>query len=111
MKTSDFISLGIKLFFQDGVPSGIDWKLQGEIRKGDKFIWEPLNDEVRAEITVVEISRSSEGRAIIYSENKKGNVVGNPEDSFRESCVRIRKDRILQDGHVDLVPTGLHSQG
>jgi hypothetical protein len=62
--------------------------LEGPIRVGDHFVWEPWIAHAREEITVTQVVRNTDQEVWIESANARGERHWNDEGRFREACER-----------------------
>jgi hypothetical protein len=61
--------------------------LEGEIKEGDRLIWEPNNLKAREGVTVIKVNRHDEAHALILTKGQRGEF-WNDESRVREACVR-----------------------
>ncbi|MGI4788603.1 MAG: hypothetical protein ACRYFS_07110 [Janthinobacterium lividum] len=64
--------------------------LQGEIKVGDKFIWQPRNAQARQRIEVTTVRSAAETKELwIETATPQRKKYWNEESRFREACVRV----------------------
>jgi hypothetical protein len=61
--------------------------LAGEIKVGERFIWEPRSSAYER-IIVTQVRACSDGETVIESVNERGERHWNDEARFREACIR-----------------------
>lgn len=77
----------MKVLYENGIPCGIDWELIGEIKKGDKLVWEPLNEQIKTYLEVTKVLQiDNENYYHLLGEDDSFSI--NSESCVRESCVR-----------------------
>lgn len=87
-----------------------DHWLKGEIKIGDRFIWEPFKPHARCEIEVTGITFNGDEYWIACKGG--GSVCYNPDDRFREACHRIEPEssQVGQQSSVTIAATSSGAQ-
>jgi hypothetical protein len=65
-------------------------RLEGEIKVGDRLIWEPHDRRARQEVQVVKKLRNMDGEVWVLTRDKRGKEDWNEESRIREACIRAK---------------------